>query len=113
MESLVNRFAQNVGRLNMAIDVEKVNYFLRMMYPTMEQYVDQVLNDSETDPEYSAVAASNVIKCYIQIMTDLDNAPSFNDVESFFKINGYSDEEYQRFEECRKRESQYYIGTQY
>ena len=99
MESLVNKFVQNVGLLNMALDVEKVYYFLRMMYPTMEQYVDQVLNDSETDPEYSAVAASNVIKCYIQIMTDLDNAPSFNDVESFFKINGYTDEEVSEKEE--------------
>lgn len=113
MECLVNKFEQNVGRLGMAIDAEKVNYFLRMMYPTMEQYVDQVLNDSETDPEYSAVTASNVIKCYIQIMTDLDNALSFNNVEGFFKINGYTDEEYQRFEACRKKESQYYIGTQY
>ena len=97
----------------MAIDKEKVNYFLHMMYPTMELYVDQVLNDSETDPEYSAVAASNVIKCYIQIMNDLDNAPSFDNVESFFKINGYTEEEYQRFEECRRKESQYYIGIQY
>ena len=113
MECLINKFVQNVGRLGMAIDAEKVKYFVCMMYPTMEQYVDEVLNDSETDPEYSAVAASNIIKCYIQIMTDLDSAPSFNDVESFFKINGYTDEEYQRFEESRKKESQYYIGTQY
>lgn len=97
----------------MAIDIEKIHYFLRMMYPTMEMYVDQVLNDSETDPEYSAVTASNVIKCYIQIMTDLGEAPSFDSVESFFELNGYTDEEYQRFEECRRKESQYYIGTQY
>ena len=40
MERLVNKFAQNAGRLGMAIDKEKVNYFLRMMYPTMELYVD-------------------------------------------------------------------------
>ena len=113
MESLVNKFVQNVGQLNMVIDVEKVTYFMRVMYPTIEKYVDQVLNDSETDPEYSAVTASNVIKCYIQILADLGSAPSFNDVESFFEINGYSDEEYKRFEECLKKESQYYIGPQY
>lgn len=113
MEYLAKKYVQNVVRLGMVIDAEKVSYFLRMMYPTMEQYVDQVLNDSETDPEYSAVTASNIIKCYVQIMTDLGNAPSFNNVESFFKINGYTDEEYQRFEECRKKESQYYIGIQY
>lgn len=113
MECLVKKFVQNAEKLNMAIDTEKVKYFLNMMYPTMEMYVEQVLNDSKTDPEYSAVAASNVIKCYVQIMTEIGNIPSFNDVESFFYINGYSDEEYQWFEECRKKESQYYIGIQY
>ena len=97
----------------MFIDAEKVIYFLRMMYPTMEEWVDQVLNDSETDPEYSAVAATNIIKCYVKIMTDLGYPPSFNNVKSFFEINGYTDEEYQRFEESRKKESQYYIGPQY
>lgn len=97
----------------MAIDTEKIKYFFTMMYPTMERYVDQVLNDSKTDPEYSAVAASNVIKCYIQIMTDFGDAPSFDSVEGFFKLNGYTDEEYRRFEDCRKKESQYYIGIQY
>ncbi len=97
----------------MAIDTEKISYFLRMMYPTMERYVDDVLSDSETDPEYSAVTAANIIKCYVQIMTDLGNPPSFDNVESFFEINGYTNEEYQRFEERRKKESQYYIGTQY
>ena len=97
----------------MVIDTEKVEYFLHVMYPTMELYVEQVLDDSETDPEYSAVTASNVIKCYVQIMTDLGNPPSFNDVESFFEITGYTYEEYQRFEESRKNESEYYIGVQY
>ena len=97
----------------MAIDTEKIKYFLAMMYPTMEMYVEQVLNDSKTDPEYSAVTASNVIKCYIQIMTDLGEPPSFDSVEAFFKLNGYTDEEYQWFEEWRKKESQYYIGVQY
>lgn len=97
----------------MIIDREKAEYLLHIMYHTMVEYVDQVLDDSETDPEYSAVTTTNVIKCYIQIMTDLGKAPQFNDVESFFQINGYTHEEYQRFEESRKKESQYYIGVQY
>lgn len=113
MECLAKKYARNVGQLNMVIDIEKIKYFLTVMYPTMEMYVDQVLNDSKTHPEYSAVAATNVIKCYIQIMTDLGNAPAFNNVETFFKLNGYTDEEYERFEECRKKESKYYIGVQY
>ncbi len=113
MGQLEGKYVQNVERLKMIIDAEKIKYFLTMVYPTMEMYVDQVLNDSKTDPDYSAVAASNVIKCYIQIMTDLGNPPSFNSVETFFKINGYTDEEYNRFEECREKESRYYIGVQY
>lgn len=97
----------------MAIDFEKMNYLLNIMYPTIEEFVDQVLNDSETDPEYSAVTAANVIKCYIQIMTDLGDAPPYDSVEGFFSINGYTDEEYQRFEKSREKESKYYIGVQY
>ena len=97
----------------MVIDVEKLKYFINVMYPEIERFVDQVLNDSETEPEYSAVTASNIIKCYIQITTQLGNAPSFNSVETFFETNGYSKEEYERFEKSRINESKYYIGTQY
>ncbi len=101
------------GVRTMNIDTEKLQYVLRVMYPSIEEFVDQVLDDSEIDPEYSAVTAANVIKCYIQIETDLGCAPPWDSVEGFFRFNGYTDEEYQRFEEKRQKESQYYIGVQY
>ena len=97
----------------MGIDKEKIEYFLYMMYPVMELQVEQVLNDSEADPDYSAIAAANTIKCYIQIMTDLGNPLKFDSVEGFFKVNGFTNEEYRVFEDKRKKEAKYYRDVQY
>ena len=95
------------------MDIEKLKYLLNVMYPSIELLVDQVLEDSKTNPEYSAVAATNAIKCYIQIMEELDDARPYVDIKGFFAHNGYTDSEYCLFEEVRKKESQYYRGIQY
>lgn len=97
----------------MVIDTEKLKYLLDALYPNIEILVDQVLEDSKTDPHFSAVAATNIIKCYIQIMDELEKKLSYTDVEGFFKLNGYTKEEYCLFEESRKKEAQYYQGAQY
>ena len=55
----------------------------------------------------------NKIKCYIQIMSELGEQLPFNNVEEFFEFNAYTKEEYRKFEESRRKESQYYRGVQY
>lgn len=57
--------------MNIDIDVEKLKYLLNDMDVNIGELIDNVLNDSETDPHYSAVFTANKIKCYIQIMNEL------------------------------------------
>lgn len=75
--------------------------------------INNVLNDSETDPHYSAVAVTNIIKCYIELMDELDEKLPYNSVEGFFDFNAYTEDEYKIFEEIRSKESKYYRGIQY
>ena len=102
-----------MGRLVMDFDCDKLKYLLHYMEYAIIRLVDHVLSDSKTDPEYSAVTASNLIKCYIDIKSELEGALPYKTVEGFFEYNLYTEEEYHLFEENRKKESEYYIGMQY
>ncbi len=97
----------------MNLDKEKLLYLLMFTDDYMEKFADDVMNDSEEDPHFSAVTLANMIKCYVDVMNELGVSLPYNDVKSFFKENLYSDEEYKLFEEKRKKEAEYYIGRQY
>lgn len=97
----------------MDINLEKLEYLLKDIDDLIMQLVDNVLSDSTIDPHYSAVTATNKIKCYIQIMSELGANLPYNDVEEFFKFNAYTKEEYRKFEASREKESKYYRGLQY
>lgn len=97
----------------MAIDTEKLKYLLNNMETHIGELIDNVLSDSKEDPHYSAVAAANKIKCYIQIMNELGETLPYNSVEGFFDFNAYSKDEYDAFEASRQKEAQYYRGVQY
>ncbi len=97
----------------MNLDKEKLLYLLMFTDDYMEDFAHDVMNDSEEDPHYSAVTLSNMIKCYVDIMNELGVELPYSDVQSFFKDNLYSDEEYKIFEEKRKTEAEYYTGHQY
>ncbi len=99
--------------MNIDIDVEKLKYLLNDMDVYIGELIDNVLNDSETDPHYSAVAATNRIKCFIQIMNELGEEMPYGNVEEFFDFNAYTKEEYRLFEESRRKESVYYRDKQY
>ena len=97
----------------MNINIEKLNYLLNDTEEVIGTLIDNVLSDSKTDPHYSAVAATNKIKCYIEIMNELGEKPPYQTVEEFFDFNAYTEEEYRLFEESRKKEAVYYRGVQY
>lgn len=97
----------------MVINHEKLKYLLNNMDYHIGELIDKVLSDSPNDPHYSAVAATNKIKCYIQIMNELGETLPYSNVEEFFEFNAYTKEEYRLFEESRRKESQYYRGVQY
>lgn len=92
---------------------EKIIYILRFMEEYICISINEVLTDFKTDPEYSAVAVTNMIKCYIKIKNQLGENMSFCDVETFFKVKKYSEDDYMQFEESRKSESEYYRDVQY
>lgn len=98
---------------NFTLNIESFKLLLNFIEYNIKLLVDNVLNDSETDPHYSAVAATNRIKCYVQIMSELGEPIPYNNVREFFEFHSYSFEEYNKFEESRQIESQYYRGIQY
>ena len=97
----------------MQLDKEKLSYLLIFTQDYILNNIYNVLSDSKEDPHYSAVTTTNIIKCYIDIQTQLGEQLPYNDVISFFKYAGFTDADYQQFEESRKKESEYYIGWQY
>ena len=97
----------------MAIDCEKLKYLLHFQCFSIELMIENVLEDSEEDPHYSAVTATNLVKCYIEIMKALGENLPYSNVEEFVKNIGYSNEDYLLFEKKRKKEAEYYRGIQY
>ena len=97
----------------MDIDYEKLKYMLHIQYFDIELLIENVIEDSDEDPHYSAVSTTNLVKCYIEIMTGLGEKLPYSDVEGFMKKMGCSHEEYLLFEKKRKKESEYYRGIQY
>ena len=97
----------------MAIDYEKIKYMLNVQIFDIELLIESVIEDSDEDPHYSAVTATNLVKCYIEIMKELGENLPYVDVEGFIKNMGYSTEDYLLFENKRKKEAGYYRGIQY
>lgn len=97
----------------MAIDREKLKYMLHIQRFDIELLIENVLEDSEEDPHYSAVTATNLVKCYIEIMEELGEELPYSDVEGFIRNIGFSEQEYLLFEKKRRKEAEYYCGVQY
>lgn len=94
-------------------NIDKIKFLLETVKTEIVILIKNVVNDSETDPHYSAVTASNRIRCYIDVMNELCEKPPFEDVIGFLEFNGFTKEEQELFDRHRKTESEYYIGKQY
>lgn len=94
-------------------NIDKIKFLLETEKEEIVILIKNVVNDSETDPHYSAVTASNKIKCYIDVMNELCEKPPFEDVIGFLESGGFTKEEQALFARHRKTESEYYIGKQY
>lgn len=97
----------------MAINIEKLKYLLSFMEEYICDSIDEVLNDSQQDPQFSAVAVSNMIHCYLDIVCEIGGKLPYDTVDEFLKFNGYTEEECSAFELSRQHESEYYRGVQY
>ena len=92
---------------------EKLYFLLREVGCDIPIYIENVLNDSKEDPHYSAVHASNLIKCYVELMLELGENIPFHDVKSCILFEGFNKKEYEAFEKSRKEEAEYYRGKQF
>lgn len=80
---------------------------------SIERYLYDVLEDSEEDPEFSAVTAQNRIMWYIEIKRNLGESLPYDNVKGYFKENSFEEAEYDLFEKKRLKEAEYYVGEQY
>ena len=87
----------------MAIDYEKLKYMLHIQSFDIERLIENVIEDSEEDPHFSAVTATNLVKCYIEIMENLGEKLPYSDVEGFIKTSGFSNKDYILFEKKREK----------
>ena len=55
------------------INKDKLLYILDFFDVYLMQFIQEILMDSKEDPHFSAVAANNMILCYLEIMTDVRN----------------------------------------
>ena len=92
---------------------EKLLFILRGVGCQLSVHIDNVLNDSIEDPHHSAVYTCNLIKSYIELMTQLGEELPYHDIKSCFLFEGFSIKEYEAFENSRKKESEYYRGEQF
>ncbi len=93
-------------------DEDKLIFLLNHTEGEICRFIFAVLNDSDEDPHFSAVYATNMIKCFINITSRLSEL-LYNDVCGFFITHGFSQKHYFDFEKKRKKESAYYRGIQW
>lgn len=96
----------------MDVKSEELEFILNAVSYYIDDLIVEVLEENKSKPEHSAVYVSNLIKCYIKVIQDIGKPTPYASVHDYFKF--FRDEEdYQSFEESRKKESEYYIGKQY
>lgn len=96
------------------IDKTKLLYLLDDFFDDyLLRLVQEVLDDSEEDPQFSAVTAQNLLTCYLGVMTDLGRKLPYKNMQEYFAYNAFEPEEYSAFEAFRKKEAVYYRGPQF
>lgn len=95
-------------------NLEALEYLLQHIEYYVSRFMDDVMEDSEEDPEYSAVTLNNLILCVIRLQKMLDDTYPIQTVREYFlETHFYTEKDFERFEENRKKESLYYIGKQF
>ena len=92
---------------------EKENYLLQYLDFCIEKNVYEILADSVEDPQFSAVTANNLIKCYLDVTGAENGDVGASGVEAYLADRCFTPEEIKIFQHKVKEESKYYIGKQY
>lgn len=95
------------------MNYKMLNYILKDLNFNLQIYLQDILEDELSEPNYSAVYTNNIIKCYIELMNEIGNKLPFEDVKGYILYNNFSEQEYQKYEDVRKKEALYYKGEQF
>lgn len=74
--------------------------------------VEQVLSDDPEDPQYSAVTAHNVAVCYLHLKKELGQTEQ-TEASGLLAELGWDPHWVRQLEQCREKESVYYVGPQW
>ncbi len=91
----------------------ELQYLLRHLDSFIEQEAYQVLNDSNKDPQHSAVTLFNLIKCLLIVQQELGIQMEYRNVDEYLHFQCFTDAEIQVLKSKRIDESKYYVGKQY
>ena len=91
---------------------EQLSYLLYHTDYYIENLLWRVLEDSEQDPQYSAITTRNLIQCYIDVHSTMGEALPYSTVEEYLD-QVLTDEEKTLFKNKYETEIQYYIGKVY
>ena len=90
---------------------------LRFLLMHMDEYIDsfiyEILHDSEEEPEKSAVALNNVIKCFIKVENEMGIHRGYSNVAEYLAHACYTPEEIELIEKRRAKEAVYYRSEQF
>ena len=64
------------------INKDKLLYILDFFDVYLMQFIQEILIDSKEYPHFSAVAANNMILCYLEIMAELGQKLPYNSVKA-------------------------------
>ena len=107
------KYVEIVEKKDMEFDKKKLLYILEFFNYYTSELIDEVMDDSEEDPHFSAVAATNHIKCYIHMMKALGEHIYPNSVKDYILGCNYTEADYKKFKKNREKESNYYGGIQF
>jgi len=98
---------------NYKINKKALDYILSTIQFVIEKNIWNALEDSEEDPQISAVTTTNLIKCWLELKENIGESIGVNTLKEYFDYDSFRDEDYEIFEKKRKKESEYYHGEQF
>ena len=100
------------GMNNLTIEL---NYLMKYVFYYIGQLLEKVVDDSEEDPQFSAVTLCNLIYCYLNTLEPQTKA-TMGSIQLFIEEHycGQNPQEiYSIIERRWKLEREYYIGEQF
>ena len=100
----------------MGLNIEHEKEFCYVLYhfvPRIEKLANDVLFDSEVDPNYSAVVLCSMICSYLFLRKEIEPDYDIHSYQEYLKQVGFTSKEIRKIEKKRLKESEYYVGPQY